>query len=135
MEENPNSKFACKLYWGHMKENEHTATVQRFMLTFFFFNFVTNVYCFSTTYCSNLAMCLCKKHIPFQEYIALQIALHLSLKNFDCKLYVFGVELKHECSFFFFLSLIQYVLCQKLSLSLLQWTANVSSLSVVSFEM
>ena len=48
-------------------------------------------------------MCLCKKHIPFQEYIALQIALHLSLKNFDCKFYVFGVELKHECSSYFFI--------------------------------
>ena len=68
----------------------------------FFFNFVTYVYSFSTTYCSNLAMSLCKKHIPFQEYIALQIGLHLSLKNFDCKFYVFGVELKHECSFYFF---------------------------------
>ena len=35
MEENPNSKFAYKLYWGHMKENEHTVTVQRLMFTLF----------------------------------------------------------------------------------------------------
>ena len=50
----------------------------------------------------------------------MQIALHLSLKYFDCKFYVFGVELKHERSFYFFLSLIQYGLSQELSLSLLQ---------------
>ena len=55
MEENPNSKFAYKLYRGHMKENEYTVTVQRLMFTLFFFNFV-NFYCFSTTYFSNLAM-------------------------------------------------------------------------------
>ena len=103
MEENPNSKFAYKLYWGHIKENKHAVTVQRLMFTLFFFNFVTNFYCFSITYCSNLAMSLCVKHIPIiSEYIALQIALHLSLKYFNCKFYVFGVELKHKCSFYFF---------------------------------
>ena len=47
-------------------------------------------------------MSLCVKHIPVSsDYIALQIALHFSLKYFDCKFYVFGVELKHECSFYF----------------------------------
>ena len=41
-------------------------------------------------------------HSNNQDYIALQIALHITLKYFDCKFYVFGVELKHECSFYFF---------------------------------
>ena len=77
--------------------------MQRLMFILFFFNFVTNFYCFPTTYCSNLAMSLCVKYIPISyEYIALQIALHLSLKYFDCKFYIVGVELKHECSFYFF---------------------------------
>ena len=85
-----------------MKENEHTVTVERLMFALFFFNFVTDFYYFSTTYCSNLAMSLCVKHILVSsDYIALQIALHFSLKYFDCKFYVFGVELKHECSFYF----------------------------------
>ena len=78
MEENPNSKFAYKLYWGHMKKNEHTVTVQRLMFTLFFFNFVTDFYCFPTTYCSNLAMFLCMKHIPIVKII-LHCKLHYIL--------------------------------------------------------
>ena len=35
------------------------------------------------------------------QYV-LQIVLYFSLKYFDCKVYVFGVELKHQCSFYFF---------------------------------
>ena len=58
-------------------------------------------------------MSLYGKHIPINwEYIALQIALRFSLKYFDCKVYVLGVELKHECSFYFFyVFFLQYVLC------------------------
>ena len=41
---------------------------------------------------------MCKNKL---DYIALQIALHSSLKYFDCKVYVLGVELKHECSIYF----------------------------------
>ena len=64
----------------------------------------------------------------------MQISLHLTLKYFDCKFYVFGVELEHDCSFNFFLSLIQYDFCQKFWVSILQWKASVSSHSVVSFN-
>ena len=85
-----------------MKENEHTVTAQRLMFTLFFFDIVTKFHCFSETYCSNLAMSLCVKHIAMcEEYIALQIPLHSRLKYFDCKVYVLAVELKLECSMFF----------------------------------
>ena len=70
------------------------------MFTLFFFNFVTSFYYFYETYCSNPAMFLCVKHIPISsEYLTLQVALHSSLKHFDCKAYVVvGTELKHESS-------------------------------------
>ena len=101
----------------------------------FFFNFVTDFYCFSTSYYSNLAMPLFVKHTQIVKNILHRKLPYISVwKHFDCKFYVFGNELKYECSFFFFLSLIQYVLCEKLWISLLQWTANVSSYSVVSFD-
>ena len=32
----------------------------------------------------------------------MQIVLHFSLKYIDFKVYVLGVEPKHECSFYFF---------------------------------
>ena len=86
-----------------MEQNEHTATVQRLIFTLFFCSFVTNFYSFCITYYSNFAVSLCVKPISISpEYTALQIALNFSLKYFDCKVYVLGVELKHECSFCFF---------------------------------
>ena len=104
MEENLEFQVCLlEIYWGHMKENEHTVTAQRLMFTLFFYNFVTNFYRFSTTYCSNFSLSVCVKHIAISsEHTALQIALHFSLKYFDGKVYVLGVELKHECSFCFF---------------------------------
>ena len=92
-----------EIYWGDKKKNQHTVTVQRSIFPLFFYNFVTNFYRFSTTYCSNFSISVCVKHIAkSSEHIALQIALHYSLKYFDGKVYALGVELKHECSFYFF---------------------------------
>ena len=45
---------------------------------------------------------MCETHSYKLKCIASQIPLHLSLKYFDCKFCVFGVELKHECRFCFF---------------------------------
>ena len=50
-----------------MKENEHTVTVQMLIFTLFLFFFVKIFYCFSATYCSNLAMSLCVKHMLLQR--------------------------------------------------------------------
>ena len=99
MEENPYSEFAYKLYWGHMKENEHTVTVQRFMFTLFLPCFSLMCYKFLLFFCHLLLkpcnVFMCEINSNKLEYIALQIALNLSLKYFDYKFYMFGVELKH----------------------------------------
>ena len=136
MEENPSSKFAYKLYWGHMKENEHTVTAQRLMFTLFFFNFVTNFQFFHHLLVKPYNVFLCKTHSN-------KLGIY-SIAN--CKLhYILVWNILNLClciwswtetwvQFLFFLSLIQYALWQTLLFNLLQWITNVPSHSVVCFD-